>query len=394
MEQSVFRQVAETQMRHQEELLKKFNVVGTAVGYKDPNDDDSEPAVVVLVEQKKPLAALSADDLVPRDIEGIRTDVVEVGFLQAQQTPTDRFRPIPAGVSIGHYKITAGTFGAVVFDKTTGEQLILSNNHVLANSNEAFQGDAILQPAAMDGGNQPQDVVGTLHRWSVINYLEGPVGPPAPTPGPDPTPGPAPNPNPEPLGCDAVDFLVGLSNLLGSVTGSQKRVQVTTVQQMAVAEATRAAQSGGTVEMPAPVAPPADISAQALDNTADVAVAKPADGISFTGEILNIGKIDGTKPATIGQAVRKHGRTTGFTTGTITLLNATVNVSYITSVGRRTGRFSGQIITTAMSQGGDSGSVVVDAIENKAVGLLFAGSPLATIMSPIDVALDAVNVRF
>lgn len=393
MEESIFRRVAEVQVRHQEELMRKFNVVGTAVGLKDNNG--GEPAVVVLVEQKVPLAALSADDLVPRDVEGVRTDVVEVGFLQAQQTPKDRFRPIPAGVSIGHYKITAGTFGAVVFDRTTGESFILSNNHVLANSNEAFRGDAILQPAAMDGGVEPADVVATLERWISLHYLEGPVGPPAPTPspGPDPTPGPAPEPNPEPAGCDAVDFLIALSNLLASLTGSQKRATVTTVQAMAATEAAKTGAQAATT-MPAPVAPPTGVSAQATVNTVDAALGKLAPGVSLTGEILNIGQITGTMPATIGQTVRKHGRTTGFTTGTVTLLNATVNVSYITSLGRRTARFSGQIITTAMSQGGDSGSVVVDGSTNNAVGLLFAGSPQATIMTPIDVVLDALNVRF
>jgi hypothetical protein len=36
------------------------------------------------------------------------------------------------GVSIGHYKGTAGTAGCLVKDKKTGEILILSNAHVLA----------------------------------------------------------------------------------------------------------------------------------------------------------------------------------------------------------------------------------------------------------------------
>ena len=81
----------------------------------------------MLVEQKKPLAALSAQDVIPPELDGMRTDVYEVGYLRAQQPlqdPKGRFRPIiPPGVSIGHYKVTAGTFGALVTDKTTGEKL-------------------------------------------------------------------------------------------------------------------------------------------------------------------------------------------------------------------------------------------------------------------------------
>ena len=85
----------------------------------------------VLVEQKKPVEALSAEDLIPPDVNGARTDVVEIGRLEAFTNPRDRFRPnIPAGVSIGHYMVTAGTLGAIVMDRNTGEPLILSNNHV------------------------------------------------------------------------------------------------------------------------------------------------------------------------------------------------------------------------------------------------------------------------
>lgn len=98
--------------------------------------------------------------------------------------------------------------------------------------------------------------------------------------------------------------------------------------------------------------------------------------------------VSGTKPAMLGQKVRKSGRTTGYTEGTITLLNATINVAY----GDRTARFTGQVITTPMSQGGDSGSLIVDGTENKAVGLLFAGSNLSTIFTPIDEVLSALNV--
>ncbi|NOG48389.1 MAG: hypothetical protein HND48_02265 [Chloroflexi bacterium] len=54
-------------------------------------------------------------------------------------------------------------------------------------------------------------------------------------------------------------------------------------------------------------------------------------------------------------AVRKAGRTTDYTQSMITLLNATVNVGYVTVRGPRTARFTGQIIAQPFSQGGDSG---------------------------------------
>src|SRR5690606_35808689 len=138
-------------------------------------------------------------DVVPREVDGVSTDVYEVGFLEAQTTPTPlpspsgRFRPtIMPGISLGHYKITAGTFGAVVAHRDTGEKLILSNNHVLANSNEVLIGDAILQPGPVDGGMNPDDIVARLEQFVPLNYVEGPVYPPQP-PTPDPQP-PTPTP--------------------------------------------------------------------------------------------------------------------------------------------------------------------------------------------------------
>jgi hypothetical protein len=50
------------------------------------------------------------------------------------------------------------------------------------------------------------------------------------------------------------------------------------------------------------------------------------------------------------------------------------------------------VVTESMSAGGDSGSLIVDATENKAVGLLFAGSNLATIFIPIENVLTALNI--
>jgi hypothetical protein len=79
-------------------------------------------------------------------------------------------------------------------------------------------------------------------------------------------------------------------------------------------------------------------------------------------------------------SVRKSGRTTGFSTGEIQVLDATVNVSYGTG---RVAQFENQIVTDPISQGGDSGSLLVAGDALRAVGLLFAGSDQTTIHNPI-----------
>jgi len=78
---------------------------------------------------------------------------------------TQRHRPAPGGVSVGHYNITAGTLGGALI--IGGTLYGLSNNHVLAASStvqvaRASIGDPILQPGPYDGGRLPDDVIGTL----------------------------------------------------------------------------------------------------------------------------------------------------------------------------------------------------------------------------------------
>lgn len=426
MSTDLFRQLLEAQRLFQEDLLRRRGVVGVAVGYKNFREESTdELAVAVLVEQKKPVAALTEEDLIPKDLQGARTDVIEVGRLEAQLTPRDRFRPtIPAGVSIGHYKITAGTLGAIVFDLTTGEPLILSNNHVLANSNDALIGDVILQPGPIDRGVNPDDSVAQLHRFKRI-YYHGEV--PQPDSIPDPTETPTPNPTqppmtPDPLptqppttpdptqppptptqpptttptptqppvteipasNCDIIELVANFGNALAKMNGSEKRLTSVPVTQAASAQS-------------APATAVENVAAQTTyihNNLLDAALARPNNPQMFEQAIMEIGQPSGTTRVSLGMNVRKHGRTTGYTEGTVTLVNATVNVTYNTAIGSQQARFSGQVMTTAMSQGGDSGSLILEVGGNRAVGLLFAGSTKATIFTPISVVLDTLNIQF
>jgi hypothetical protein len=98
-------------------------------------------------------------------------DIRFVGRIDRQRLPwyRSRVRPLIAGASVGHYKITAGTIGALAIDRGSGRLVILSNNHVLANENDARTGDAVLQPAAHDGGQRPEDVVARLAKFVKLN---------------------------------------------------------------------------------------------------------------------------------------------------------------------------------------------------------------------------------
>lgn len=365
------------------QLLRKPNVVGVAVGLKETNGHwTDQMAIVALVQQKLPVSSLTNAERIPRQIDDLPTDVYEIGYVEALNTsPQVRFRPtIPSGVSMGHQAISAGTLGVTVKDRDTGEKLLLSNNHVFANSNDASPGDSILQPGPMDGGNFPADIVARLERYVPLRYIEDAANP---LPGGDNggTPTPNPTPSPTPNGCTSVAFsgLSMIANALAKMAGSGQRLVNMTASAFS---ADVAAARIPTVQAAVP------------DNVVDAALAKPNDPSMFTDEIRHIGRITGTKAVQLGMGVRKTGRTTDFTQGMVTLLNATVTVAYTTSKGARSARFTGQVITQPMSQGGDSGSLIVDAVENRAVGLLFAGSAQASIFTPIDTVLAALNVTF
>ena len=119
----------------------------------------------------------------------------------------------------------------------------------------------------------------------------------------------------------------------------------------------------------------------------------------FTCDIVDIGDVAGQAAAALGMAVRKRGRTTGLTFGTVTDISLSVTINYCNGLGNVT--LNNQIgidVDAAQSaqfgDGGDSGSVVVDGSRN-VVGLYFAGNSTGTfgVANPIAAVLAALNVR-
>jgi hypothetical protein len=322
--------VAQSKASAEDNLLDKPNVVGVGVGYKIKDGVQGEtPSVMVLVSQKMPPNLLGTRESIPKTVDGKPTDVLEVGILFAggseqpaanRQTMTGqgamlpkqqvdalslavRTRPVRPGYSIGHFKITAGTIGAGCYDLSSlpgipPRYYILSNNHVLANSNDANIGDPVLQPGPFDGGAMPRDVVGRLSRFVPIRFGGQ---------------------------CNYVDAAL------------------------------------------------AELPFEMIDRD-----------VYWSGYPASA-----AKAAEVGMLLKKTGRTTSFTTGRVAAVAATVNVNY---GGGQVAKFCNQILTTNMSAGGDSGSLVLD-FDNNPVGLLFAGSSVATILNPIALVQLSLQVR-
>ncbi len=128
------------------------------------------------------------------------------------------------------------------------------------------------------------------------------------------------------------------------------------------------------------------------NNTMDAAIAQYVSGVTNTCSTPSnyYGFPSSTTVAAfVGQAIKKVGRTTSQTTGTVTAINVTVNVGYTYG----TARFVGQIMTSNnFCKSGDSGSLVVTSSGNNPVALLFAGTNTGSaIVSPIGPILQRFN---
>jgi hypothetical protein len=131
----------------------------------------------------------------------------------------------------------------------------------------------------------------------------------------------------------------------------------------------------------------------------DAAIAQLKSGaMDASGEIEDIGVPSSVvaSPA-VGMSVAKSGRTTGFTTGTISSINTSVSVQYQSGCGQGkkfTVSYTNQVVinSSTFSAGGDSGSLIVTNNSNhQPVALLFAGSSTSTIGNPIGQVLTQVS---
>ncbi len=132
----------------------------------------------------------------------------------------------------------------------------------------------------------------------------------------------------------------------------------------------------------------------------DCALAEIISGmVDPAGSILEIGVLSSTTlDAYVGLTVKKSGRTSGLTRGTVSALNGAFNIiGSDECAGEETIEyFTGQIVVSGRRflLGGDSGSLLVEdvSVNPRAVGLLFAGSTQTAIANPIDNVLSYFGV--
>jgi hypothetical protein len=201
-----------------------------------------------------------------------------------------------------------GTLGALVQD-AAGNQYILSNNHVLAESDQARTGDTIIQPGLMDGACRPlSDPDSTVH----------PIG--------------------------ALKVYVPIASHQTNV------------------DAALASVNPGTV-----------------NTKGDILELGPLQNGTLTAAPPVAGKGEQLQPGDLDFPVVKSGRTTGLTCSRIGAIDLAVKVNYYKDCAESqpysTKIFHHQIAVEGahFTDSGDSGALVLDARNARAIGLYFAG---------------------
>jgi hypothetical protein len=155
--------------------LRRPGVTAVDLGFRWRDGEiTDELAIRVHVERKRPWAELHEWERFPKEVAGIPVDIIEATY-KPQHAPAavlesaapgrgTRFNEIPLGVSIGTAYSTAGTLGAKVIDRHTGDEMILSNWHILANRLDVQTTLPVFQPGRLDGGSE-NDTIATLTRW-------------------------------------------------------------------------------------------------------------------------------------------------------------------------------------------------------------------------------------
>ena len=212
-----------------------------------------------------------------------------------------------------------GTLGALIQDSSA--QYILSNNHVLARSDQAHLNEPIVQPGLIDDNCTPYGQPGAATT---------PVG--------------------------ALTYFLPLSS-------------PSTNADAAIAQVNGAVNTSGAILELGPKQP--DGTLEAEPPGVNCSIQSAVSGVSCTP-----GK---GESAALNMMVAKSGRTTGLTCGSVAAVSLNVQVDYYTDCAETkhylTKSFTNQIGITGnqFSDAGDSGSLVVDTTNGEPVGLFFAG---------------------
>lgn len=345
-------------------------VIGVGIGKKStgPLDDDSSFCVTGFVQRKltkKQLKARAIPEFSSSfaaisgsrpEQQALEIDVVDAGstFSATPKLRVDKsqrgsyggpppsvdlqkkFEAIRGGIGItnpvGSYPefLEVGTLGFIVTDNQNRLYLI-SNNHVIANENDARKGNAIVQPGTLDLTDTELDLMDTLNR--LRNRLR-----------------------------------------IGKLS-AWVDIEFPTASQIPFNEV-----DCGIAQI--------EQNRRSMTEIARVGLGGVSRGLGPNYRIdANTGQMTGST------RVYKAGRTTGWTEGEVVALNVLTDVEYGAGVARFQNQIA--IKPTVDNSGpfsdsGDSGSGIYNE-EHKLVALLFAGSETRTLANPVRKVISALK---
>lgn len=106
--------------------------------------------------------------------------------------------------------------------------------------------------------------------------------------------------------------------------------------------------------------------------------------------LLGSSTVESFREPIVNERVHKRGRTTEYTTGSLVARNVTLNINFGPDGNIK---FTGIDMYSNMEEKGDSGSVIIADSDGAAVGLLFAGSNLATFAIPMLRVAAELNIE-
>lgn len=134
------------------------------------------------------------------------------------------------------------------------------------------------------------------------------------------------------------------------------------------------------------------VTGGSMVNFVDCAIAKPIEGklAQITAAIKDIGFPKGIIKAKRGMHVVKVGRTTGKTESVVKDVHFRFLLTYEDGVGDV--GYIDQVLCDTFTDGGDSGSLVIDKESGCAISLHFAFAPAGSVSNPIDKVLKTLGV--
>ncbi len=171
--------------------LSRPGFTGVGVGLKEVDGRQTDELAVVFFVAKK--GDVTADEMLPRVVGGVPTDVVELNLRtdlsssaaasaesragRPEELETDRkkYDRLVGGINIAPSKYSDGfgTMGIMVEDADSDDAMMLSNYHVMASGGGAERGEDVCQPSRSSTITGWCSNCAEVERWSVGNVELG-----------------------------------------------------------------------------------------------------------------------------------------------------------------------------------------------------------------------------